>query len=67
MVQNKQIISECKKSNYMLFMKNNCKINTDLYIDDTKLEKVNVTKFLGVYVDENLTWNAQIQHVCRNI
>ena len=56
-----------KKSNYMLFMKNNCKLNTDLYIDDTKLEKVNVTKFLGVYVDEYLTWNAQIQHVCRNI
>ena len=48
-------------------MKNNCKLNTDLYIDDTQLEKVNVTKNVGVYVDENLTWNAQIQHVCRNI
>ena len=44
-------------------MKNNCKLNTDLYIDDTKLVKVIVTQF----VDENLTWNAQIHHVCRNI
>ena len=51
----------------MLFMKNNCKLNTDLYIDDTQLEKVNVTQIVGVYVDANLTLNAQIHHVCRNI
>ena len=35
----------------MLFMKKNCELYTNLYIDDTKIrKKVNVTHFLGVYV-----------------
>ena len=51
----------------MLFMEENCKLNTDLYIDNTNLEKINVITNLGAYVDKNWTWNAQIHHVCKNI
>ena len=32
----------------------------DLYIDNEVLEKVLVTKFLGVYIDETLDWNEHI-------
>ena len=30
--------------------------NFDIILDDIKLARVNNTKFLGVIIDENLTW-----------
>ena len=31
------------------------------------LERVSITKFLGVFIHENLSWKAQIQYVCNKI
>ena len=35
----------------------------DIILDDIKLERVNNTKFLGVIIDENLTWKNHIDEI----
>ena len=37
--------------------------NFDIILDDIKLERVNNTKFLGVIIDENLTWKNHIDGI----
>ena len=39
----------------------------DLYLDNEVLDKVPVTKFLCVYIDENLEWNEHIDFVKKKI
>ena len=49
---------------YMLFG-NKCKdpVNPDILINDQKLPRVNFIKFLGVYIDDKLTWNHHIKEL----
>lgn len=57
-----------RKSNYMLFS-NTCK-DTDKYeikIDHVLLEKTNCVKFLGVYLDDKLTWSTHIKVCCSKV
>ena len=35
-----------------------------LLLEGEAMKRVNSTKFLGVYVDENLNWNCQINEIC---
>ena len=58
-----------KKTNYIIFKYKQKKIhrNTHLYFDDQLLERADTTKFLGVYIDENLNWKSHIGHVCNKI
>ena len=37
----------------------------DIIVDDTRLERVNKTKFLGVIIDENLTWKNRIDGITK--
>ena len=59
------------KTNYMFlgtYHKTN--VNTGdqcIILDNTKLERVKQTKFLGVIIDENLTWKNQIDNIAKNI
>ena len=39
----------------------------DLYMDNILIQRENVTKFLGVLIDENLSWKPQISSVCTKI
>ena len=45
----------------------NNSLKSDIILDDTKLERVNKTKFLGVIIDENLTWQEHIINISKNI
>ena len=58
-----------KKTHYMLFSLNKNVQNTqfDVKINETSIEKVSNTKFLGVYIDENLNWVPHINHVCKKL
>ena len=49
----------------MMFRKRKQKItfNNELLIDDKKVEQVEKTNFLGVYVDSSLTWQDHIQYM----
>ena len=38
--------------------------NLNVYMDGQKLERVKTTKFVGVYFDENFTWEYHVDH-CR--
>ena len=50
------------KTSYMLF-RNNTAIDTELSINGVCLERVRVAKFLGVLIDEHLTWKPHIARV----
>ena len=54
-----------KKTHYILFRKRrgNILLNKDLIIDNVKIENVNHTKFLGVIIDQNLTFYNHIQYM----
>ena len=56
------------KTKWTLFHSSNKKrfipqILPDLFIDDFKIQRDTVTKFLGVVIDENLTWKYHIDYV----
>jgi hypothetical protein len=57
------------KTNYVIFSskQKTTKINLPVLFDDNPLKRVNVVKFLGIYIDENLTWKDHIDHVCTKI
>ena len=38
-----------------------------LKIDDTHITRDRVTKFLGVLIDENISWKAQIANICSKV
>src|SRR6218665_419858 len=55
------------KSNYMIFKSKKSHnldfSNLNLLIDNTQLARVSKVKFLGVIIDEHLTWKPHIEHV----
>jgi len=58
------------KTNYVLFTapgKVTPQPQEKLIIDQTEIPQVTVTKFLGVYLDQNLNWNEHIEHISHNI
>ena len=57
------------KTNYVIFSskQKTTKVNLPVLFDDKPLKRVNVVKFLGIYIDENLTWKYQIDPVCNKI
>ena len=36
-------------------------------IDNVPIERLNEVKSLGIYIDENLTWQSQIDKLCKKI
>ena len=58
-----------KKTNYVIFRPSQKKFNHSfsLFIGGRSLIQSNVTKFLGVYIDELLTWKYHINFVCKQI
>jgi hypothetical protein len=57
------------KTNFILFGSKHYPSNTSysVLLNDKCLDRVNCTKFLGVYIDEKLTWNDHINHVCSKV
>ena len=56
------------ETKYVLFHKAKSKDNLplvlpDLFINDVKIKSENSMKFLGVIIDENLTWKTQVELV----
>lgn len=41
--------------------------NASIFMGEHKLNEVNYTKFLGIYIDNKLCWENHIDHVCRKI
>ena len=59
------------KTNFMLLGTNHKLSRLDesasIILDNTNLERVNDTKFLGVTIDENINWTNHIETISKNI
>ena len=56
------------KTNFMIFKNkhsNKPDLNFKIEIDDKNIEKVDVTKFLGILIDENLSWKSHTSHISK--
>ena len=42
-------------------------VHVDIILDNTKLQRVDNTKFLGVTIDENLSWKNHIDGITKTI
>ena len=51
------------KTNFMLFGRSKKAENIKIEINNSEIERVSVTKFLGVLIDDKLQWKQQINHV----
>jgi exonuclease III len=60
-----------KKSNFMLIQSNQKEkmndLNIKLKLCNSEMEEVNFCKYLGVYIDSNLSWQHHIAMVCKKI
>lgn len=59
-----------KKTNYIIFKNkysNKPNINLNIRIDDTAIQQVDTTKFLGLLIDSNLSWHSHTQHISKII
>ena len=43
------------------------KVKIDIVLDNVSLDRVNSTKFLGVVIDENVTWKKHIDAISKTI
>lgn len=56
------------KTKYMLFkQKNKTVCNVDIKIDNIAIEKINTVKYLGLVLDEYLSWSGHIEHIKNKI
>ena len=56
------------KTNYMLFTNRDIQnLNTTLTLGNSIIDKVKCTKFLGMYIDENLKWNEHTHKVTQKL
>ena len=51
------------KTNYMLFSNSKSTLNVAIMINNTAVNRVHSTKFLGVIIDEKLTWKGHVDLV----
>ena len=53
------------KCDYMIFSRSKTNFATRLAIDNQTLERVSVTKMLGVWISEDLSWDKNCQEICQ--
>ena len=58
-----------QKTNYVIFKPRQKKFNSSISLSfgGKPLQQSNITKFLGVYIDDHLTWKHHISYVCKQI
>lgn len=58
-----------KKTKYLIFKprQKQCPLNTQLHINNQQIEQVSETIFLGVILDEHLSWKSHISRVANKI
>ena len=54
-----------KKCNYMVFTRAKADFATRLNIDNNIIEQVNVTKLLGVWIAEDMSWSRNSAEICK--
>ena len=55
------------KTNFMLFASSKSSVYVPITIKNTHLERVYLTKILGIYIDQNLTWKHHVSYVLNKL
>ena len=55
------------KTNYIVFNSCNRNYAFDIRVDGQVIKQASHVKFLGVYIDSNLSWENHISHVCNQV
>ena len=56
------------KTNCMIFTtKNKLGRDVDIFVNNVRIERVYVTKFLGVQIDSKLNWKKHIEYTCKKL
>ena len=53
------------KSNFIIFSRSKEDFTTRLYINDVKLDKLSVIKLLGIWLEEDLSWERNTREICK--
>ena len=61
---NKMKINE-SKSNYMIFTRCQQPFSTRLTMNNVKLDQVRVTKLLGMWISDDLSWERNTREICK--
>ena len=57
-----------KKTHFMIFTSKKAKPDSvSVNIDGHEIDEVKCTKFLGVYIDNKLTWKKHIEYICGKV
>ena len=69
MAQSKQIITNVAKTNYILFRPRQKPITVSdtITVDNIPVQQAEGTKFLGVLLDQHLSWKYHIYHVVKKV
>ena len=63
-----KLILNIEKTNYILFgTQTTIENNLKLYYRNKEINRVSNTKFLGVFIDEKLSWNNHIDNLCKTL
>ena len=62
-----KLLVNLTKTHVMLFSfkRNNPKLS--IQINNSELEEKTETNFLGIFIDNKLTWKAHINHICNKV
>ena len=55
------------KTSYMLFSNKIMTVPNHIILNDTIIQRVRSTKFLGLVIDEKLSWKSHIDNICKII
>ena len=53
------------KCNYLIFTRTKENFETRLSINDVMMDRISVTKILGVWISEDLSWDKNCQAICK--
>ena len=62
--QNLMLVNQ-KKSNIILYIRSNENFKTRIHINGSPIERVTVTKLLGIWLQEDLGWNENTRQICK--
>ena len=56
-----------QKTNFMVFGNKNINCNAEIMFNNCAIERVYNAKFLGVLIDDKLSWNVHVVHICTKL
>ena len=69
-LRNNMLTLNVTKTNYMIMTTQGKRYNNDeckIIIDESIIECVSDTKFLGIMLDDKLSWKSHINHICNKV